>query len=185
MSTTAHDVQRVAILAAVRGASVAAAAGVDPAVWASAASPRVLSGDAAGYLAGLHRGRLPAVEVFQASDRWDRQATNGGTILTVWVLRAHAPELDKAAAESRCRLVLATALAALRAVEYLAEGSEEFDTMQHGPLGHSLAVRLNLAHTYCRATYEVVADVTDNLLLETSFDFLLEDATSLLALESA
>lgn len=158
--TSPHDVQRNAILAAVRDPTVAAVAGVVPATWASATSPRVLSGDAAGYLAGLHRGRLPAVEVFQAADQWVRQAANGGTILTEWVLRAHAPDLTKHAAESRCRAILLASLAALRAVEYLAEGSEEFDTMQHGPLGHNLAVRIALAHTFCRATYELTSRST-------------------------
>jgi hypothetical protein len=158
--STAHDLQRERLLAAVRLQAVADAAGVSFPVWASTTNPRVLPGDAAGYLAGLHRGRLPAVEVFQAADRWDRQATSGGVIASAWTLRVHVPDRDKATAESRARLILCTALAAIRSDDYLREGEEEFDAMQYGPLGHSLAVQVTLAHTYCRSTYETDATIT-------------------------
>lgn len=157
--TTAHDVQRTHLLAAVRDATVAAAAGVDPAAWASTPSPRVLPGDAAGFVLGLHRGRLPAVEVFQAEDGWDWQANNGGTVNTAWVLRAHVPDLTKQAAESRARLILLVALGKLRADAYLAEGEESFGPFTAGPLGHYIEVRIVLAHTYCRTTYEVASIV--------------------------
>lgn len=160
MVTTAHDLQRERILAAVRLTAVADAAGVAPVAWASTTSPRVLVGDAAGYLAGLHRGRLPAVEVFQASDEWSHLSVGGGTIDTVWVLRAHAPDLTKAAAESRARGILLVALASLRADEYLREGGEEFGALVSGPLGHSLEVRITLVHSYCRSTYETDAVIT-------------------------
>jgi len=158
--TTAHDLQRERILAACRLSAVADAAGVSAPAWADTASPRVLPGNADGYVAGLHRGRLPAVEVYQDADTWDRQAITGGTINTVWVLRAHVPELSKAAAESRARMILCVCLAAMRSDEYLREGEEEFGSLTPGPLGHSLAVRLTLAHTYCRMTYETDAVVT-------------------------
>jgi hypothetical protein len=155
--TTVHDVQRERLLGALRVQAVADAAGVTLATWGSLTSPRVLPGDAAGYVAGLHRGRLPAVEVYQAGDRWDRQANNGGTINTTWALRVHVPELTKSAAESRARAVLLVALAMLRSDQYMFEGEEEFGAFAPGPLGHSLEVRITLAHTYDRATYETDA----------------------------
>jgi len=154
---TAHDVQREHLLDAIRDVTVAAAAGVAALDWASTTSPRVLSGDAAGYLGGLHRGRLPAVEVFQAEDAWARQAVNGGTLDTVWVLRAHAPDMSKTAAEARARRILLVALGVLRADAYLVEGEEGFGALVAGPLGHYVEVRITLAHTFCRTTYEVVA----------------------------
>lgn len=153
--SSAHDVQRTHLLAAIRGATVAAAAGVDPTAWASTASPRVLPGDAAGFVAGLHRGRLPAVELFQADDTWDRQTIRGGTINSTWVMRAHAPDITKAAAESRARKILLVSLAVLRADAYLDEGEEAFGSLVAGPFGHYLEVRITLAHVYARATYEV------------------------------
>jgi len=151
---TAHRVQRERILAACRQTGVADAAGVDAGAWASTTSPRVLPGDRAGYVGGLHRGRLPALEIHQTADTWERQATSGGTITTEWIMRAHVPEPSLAEAEERARGMLLVALANLRADPYLTEGREQFDAVQAGPLGHSLAVRFTLFHTYDRATYE-------------------------------
>lgn len=158
--STAHDLQRERILAAVRLTAVADAAGVSAPAWASASNPRVLVGDAAGYVAGLHRGRLPAVEVFQAGDEWRHLVVDGGAIETAWILRVHVADLAKGAAESRARSIACTALAAIRSDPYLREGSESIGPLAPGPLGHTLEVRVGLVHSYDRATYETDATIT-------------------------
>lgn len=158
--TTIHTVQLAALLAACRVSAVAVVAGVGAAAWASSTSPRVMQGDKAGYVRGLHRGRLPALEVFSAVQDWEHQAANGGTVRATWTLRAHhnGPTWDLA--EAGCRAILAAALASCRATtspvaDYLAEGSEAFRTLVASPLGFALECDILLYHTYDRATYGV------------------------------
>lgn len=160
MVTTAHDLQRERLLAAIRLEAVADAAGVAFPLWSSTTSPRVLVGDAEGYVAGLHRGRLPAVEIFPVADEWDRQTASGGLIASRWAIRAHVAELGKGAADSRARAILCVALAAIRSDDYLGEGGERFSELRPGPLGHTLTVELTLAHSFCRSTYETDAVIT-------------------------
>lgn len=157
MTTSQHTVQLAALLTGCRDATVAAVAGVPFATWASTSSPRVIPGDKAGYVLGLHRGRLPAVEVFAAPQTWEHQAANGGTIRTTWTLRAHhnGPTWD--AADQACRAILQQSLAVLRAQAYLSEGSEVFQPLTASPLGFQLECTLEMVHTYDRATYEMDA----------------------------
>lgn len=160
MTTSQHTVQLAAVLASVRHATVAAVAGVPYLAWSSTASPRVLAGDRAGYVAGLHRGRLPAVEVFAAPQEWERQTQDGGTVRTTWTLRAHhnGPTWD--AADQACRAILQQALAVLRSGgpgAYLDEGGESFRVLAATPLGFALECDVALVHTYDRSTYELDA----------------------------
>lgn len=157
MTTSQHTVQLAALLTGCRDATVAAVAGVPFATWASTTSPRVLPGDKGGYVLGLHRGRLPALEVFAAPQEWEHQATEGGTIRTVWTLRAHhnGPTWD--AADQACRAILQQALAVLRTQAYLFEGSESFRSLAASPLGFQVECDVQMVHTYCRTTYELGA----------------------------
>ena len=150
-----HDVQRDQLLAAIRDANVANVAAVAPGDWASTSSPRVLVGNANGYIAGLHRGRLPAVEIFQESDEWARQTVGGGEILTTWVVRCHVPDLGKQSADSLARRILLKALTFIRADTYFYEGSESFTALTPGPLGSFVELRVSMAFSYCRTTYEL------------------------------
>lgn len=157
MTTSQHTVQLAALLTGCRDATVAAVAGVPFSTWASTSSPRVIPGDKAGYVLGLHRGRLPAIEVFTAPQAWEHQSASGGTIRTAWTLRAHHNGPTWNAADQACRAILQQALAVLRAQAYLSEGSEVFQPLTASPLGFQLECTLETVHTYDRATYELGA----------------------------
>jgi len=159
MTTTPHDVQREAILAAVRVAGVATAAGVDPLVWGSTSAPRVLCSDAAGYVGAIHRGRLPLVEIWQGPTRWERQTKDGGLLATEWRMRAHVPGPSWADAQARALAIIQTAFAALRANAYLEEGGEAVEELQASPLGFSLVASVQLFHSFARDTYETDATI--------------------------
>lgn len=160
MIATQHDLQRERILLACRLGVVASAASVDPVAWASTASPRVIPTDGAGYVAGLHRGRLPAVEVFQREPEWLRQSAGGGTMRATWVLRVHVPGPRYDQAASLARAIGQLCLAAIRSDEYLMEGSDREVRFQADPLGYSLEYEVSLAHVFCRIDYETGAVIT-------------------------
>jgi hypothetical protein len=158
--TTVHDVQQTHLLTAARSAAVATAAGVAALVWASTTAPRVHVGDAAGFLSGLHRGRLPAVEMWPDSEGFGRQTRDGGTVSTVWVARCLAAGPSQSAAGAQARRILMALLATIRADEYLSEGDgspEAFGSLTSDPLGHTLEVRFSLVSTFDRATYGSVS----------------------------
>lgn len=158
---SAYDVQEAALLAALRDASVAGAAGVAEAQWASVSSSRVMVGDRAGYVAGLHRGRLPAIEAFVEDEKWDHVTRTGGTMATTWVLRIHAPGPFQAAASRRLKLILAVARAVVRLNPYFDSGEgEEVGAVLPTPMGFALECRVRMLHSYDRLTYETDATIT-------------------------
>jgi hypothetical protein len=157
---TQHDVQLSRLLSACRLSAVAVAANVDPTAWASTTSPRVVLGDRGGYVQGLHRGRLPMVELVEAPQAWDRQTVNGGTIASAWDLRVHVNGPSWERAESLARGILQVCLASLRADPYLYEGEEAFEAVAASPLGFVLVCHMTMAHTYDRDTYETDAVIT-------------------------
>ncbi len=154
MPTSAHTVQRDHLLAAVRDASVAIAAGVDAEAWASTTAPRVFARDHGGFCQGLHRGRLPAIELFETSDAWGRSTVAGGTITTSWTMRCHVPEISADAADSRGRAIALGALIMIRADPYMKDGNDQFGKLISGPLGFAFEITVGLIHVFDRATYE-------------------------------
>ena len=153
---SAHDVLRALILATLRGPSVAAIAGVAALSWASTTSPRVLAGTRDGYIAGLHRGRIPALEVWPESESWEHQAVEGGTQISAWAIRAHVPGPSLETADAAARRLIAASFAVLRAQDVLSEGGgEASDLLSSSPYGFSLTARLSFATSYGRDTYEL------------------------------
>jgi len=158
---TAHSITRDTVLATLRGAMLADAAGVTPAVWASTASPRVLAGTREGYLAGLHRGRLPAVEVWQEDESWTREAVDGGTHLATWAMRIHVPGPGLDTADALARQILAAAFALIRGDAYQETGGgEAAEALSASPYGFALVARFRLALSYGRDTFEFTREAT-------------------------
>ncbi len=160
--TTSHDLQRERLLGACRLSAVADAAGVLAATWAGTASPRVLCSNGQGFLGGIHRGRLPLIEVWQLPDQtWDRQSVSGcGTMTTAWRVRVHVNGPGWQAADSLARGVAQVALAAIRSDYYLSVGDESIGELVATPLGFALDVDLSMEHTFSRTAYETDAVVT-------------------------
>lgn len=155
---SAHDVTRAAILGTLRLPALASVAGVQADVWASTASPRVLTGDRQGYVAGLHRGRLPAIEVWSESEAWTREAEAGGALSTTWALRVHTPGPSLEQADARARLILAAAISLLRAAPGLEHGQQESSgALVASPFGFALEMRFSLVHSYGRDASEVTS----------------------------
>jgi hypothetical protein len=153
---SAHDVARALILATLRGSSVASVAGVQADLWASTASPRVLAGTRDGYIAGLHRGRLPAIEVWPDAESWEHAAAEGGGQTSVWALRVHTRGPSLEAADSTARRIIAACFSVLRAQDQLdVGGGEAVDTLTATPYGFALGARFSVTTSYGREAYEI------------------------------
>lgn len=153
--TDAHIAAKALMLSACREASVAAAAGIGGTEWVT----RVQAGDKDGFIAGLHRGRLPAVEVFQKSDRWtllsmDDNGTGQGTMSASWVMRVHSGLPNQDLAEDQCRAVAYAALIQIRSNRYFTIGDDVVSNFDESPLGYSLEVALEVVTAMGRDTYE-------------------------------
>jgi hypothetical protein len=160
--TSSHDLQRERLLGACRLTAVADAAGVLAAKWESTSSPRVACSNGQGYLGGLHRGRLPFIEVWQAPDQtWERQSASGcGTMTTEWMVRVHVNGPSWSQADSLARGIAQVALAAIRSDYYLSVGNESMSELIATPLGFALDVSLSMEHTFSRTAYETDAVIT-------------------------
>lgn len=184
--STSHDLQRDTLLGACRLPAIANAAEVNATLWASTTSPRVACSNGQGFIGGLHRGRLPFIEVWQLPDQtWDRQSASGcGTMTTRWRARVHVNGPSWARADSMARAIMQTALVAIRSGDYLSVGDESISELLPSPLGFSLDADLSIEQTFDRQTYEIIQDTGNNLLLEDGTDLLLQDGASFLTLET-
>lgn len=148
----AHTAAKSLLLAAVQDATVASAAGVT-----SGWTDRVLVGDKDGFIHQLHRGRLPAVELFQDSDLWT-QASHGdggqGTTTARWTMRVHSGLFDQNLAEEQCRRIAYAALIKIREQNYFAIGDDNVAEFNESPLGYSLTVSIIVTTSMGRDTYE-------------------------------
>lgn len=149
----AHTAAKALLLAACRDSTVAAAAAIGSIEWVS----RVLTGDKDGFVSGLHRGRLPAVEVFQRSDKWTNlsQSDGGqGTMSAAWTLRVHSGQLDQSLAEEQCRAIVYAALIKIRENQYFWVGDEIVAGFDESPLGFSMTVDIDVVTVASRDSYE-------------------------------
>ena len=149
----AHTAAKTLLLAAARDSTVAAAAGIATLTW----QDRVQPGNKDGFIAGLHRGRLPAVEIYQVSDAWTQLSADSsgqGVMLARWVLRVHSGLPDQDLAEDQCRAVLYAALVAARAQQYFRIGEDSLQDFNESPLGYSLTCDFSVQTTMSRETYE-------------------------------
>ena len=154
-----HTAAKTLLLAMCRDYTVAAAASVATLEWSS----RVLAGNKDGYIAGLHRGRLPAIEVFQVGDTWTQlSAENGGQGLVQarWTLRVHSGLYDQDLAEDQCRQIVYAALAKIRATDHFRIGEDAVETFDETPLGYSLEVQLTVQMAADRGTFHYTPDTT-------------------------
>ncbi len=151
MATSIYTTARDLLLASWKGSPVAAAAGIDSVVWEG----RILLGDRQGYIAELHRGRLPAVELFMAqnSDQWTEHAYNLGNVRAVWRARIHVADLTQDAAEEHSRQIMYAGLIALRANNYFHVGEDRVIGFNGSTLGHTLEVEFDVDLVQSRETY--------------------------------
>lgn len=155
----AHTAAKSLLLAACRDTSVAAVAGVGATDW----STRVQSGDKDGYIDGLHRGRMPAMEIFQKSDTWSLlSADNGGqgTMSARWMLRVHSGIPSQDLAEDQCRAIIYAALIKVRENRYFTIGDDIVSNFVESPMGYSMEVELEVVTAMGRDTYETTPDST-------------------------
>lgn len=161
----AHTAAKALLLAAGRDSTVAAAAGITTVDWAG----RVMPGNRDGYAHGLHRGRLPALEIFQNGDTWTQltaQEGGSGTMQASWTLRAHSGLPDQDLAEEQVRRIVYAALIKVREQGYFRIGEDTIETFDETPLGYSISVTVTVQTTMSRETYETtpseaVGDVPD------------------------
>jgi hypothetical protein len=151
--STQYDLQSDMLLIACRLAAVAAVANVNPSDWASTISPRVQVGNSLGYVQGLHRGRLPFIELFQSPQTWESQTATGGTTETVWNIRCHVPGPTHAAAQSKAQEIIQVCLAAIRSLDYFFQGGQAFTELQESPLGFSLSCSMVFSQTFCKSDF--------------------------------
>ncbi len=151
-----HSNAKSILVGAFQDATVAAAAGLSTPAWAS----RVLSGDRDGYIAELHRGRLPAVEIYQEpGERWTALGdVTKGIVAVTWRIRVHVGGVDQTVAEHQARMILYTALTALRAEDYFTIGDDVVQTFTATTLGHQLEATINTTLTMDRTTYELTPE---------------------------
>jgi hypothetical protein len=110
---------RDAIRTAVRGVSVATAAGVAHGTWSAAvtAGGRVFDGDA-GYLGSRNRGRLPFLELW-VQDASEVQLSYDGGVSDIQVtLRVHVGGRDQATLDDLAGEILFAAVRAIRSLPF-------------------------------------------------------------------
>ncbi len=156
-STNVHTAARSLLLAAWRDPAVASEAGIALVQWAT----RVLTGDRDGYVGGLHRGRLPAVELIQKNDKWDFPSYTQGTVTSNWIIRVHSGLPIQENAEDQCRAIIYAGLIKARAVDYFNIGEETVVTLQESPLGYSMEIEFSVECAASLETYETTANDSD------------------------
>jgi hypothetical protein len=114
-----------------------------------------MSGNKDGYVAGLHRGRIPAVELFQVSDEWATQQGDAhqGTVTSQWRIRVHAGGITEPAAEEVARRIAYAGLIIARSQDYLRVGGETIGSWSESPFGYALEIEFSVTHSTTRETY--------------------------------
>ncbi len=155
--TSAHGVTLPVLVEAFRTIPVAFAAGINRDLWASEVAPRVYD-DVRGYIGGRHRGRLPFVEIEQASEAYDQRASDLGMHPRQWAVLIHVGGLSETEAEQRARNMLGAALSALRATGKAWLGNSQGGTFTKDPLGYVLAATIGTRNTYDPATHDTATE---------------------------
>lgn len=140
-----------AVLRALRATEMATCLGVDPTVWASTASPRVMVGDRNGYIGGLHRGRLPAIELWKEASEWERTSVNGGTMVSHWRMRFHHNGPTQELAEAALRVAVGVAFTMIRSnqISGLDVGATEtIGEVVPSPYGFQVEAVIDFDHSY-------------------------------------
>lgn len=152
---TVHTVARDLLLGAFRHVSVAGAAGIGAGAWLN----RVLSGNRNGYISDLHRGRLPAIEIYQvgAEDWVQLSADSGGmgVLRASWGVRVHVSGANQSVAEALARLILYNGLVQARGLYHFRIGNDNVGQFQATALGYMLETRLDVELAMGRSDYEL------------------------------
>ncbi len=149
MSTT-HSGLRDVLLSAWRTAPVASAAGVLFATWSSSTAPRVFDANG-GFVRGLHRGRLPCVEIWQQSSDFTPASYDGGPEVTRWMARAHSGLRLSSDAGDRCHAILRAGVAATRAQDSMVfpgPGNDSISELDQSPLGFFSEVSFSVVNSF-------------------------------------
>jgi hypothetical protein len=152
-----HTAAKTLLLAKCRDYSVAAVAGVAGSEWET----RVQAGNKDGYIAGLHRGRLPAVEVFQEGDTWTQLSAGSGgqgLIQARWTMRVHSGMFDQDLAEDQCRAIAYSCLIKIRDTDHFRVGEDVVETFQESPLGYWMEVSISVQMAMSRVDYSFTPD---------------------------
>lgn len=174
---TLHSIGIAEMVQSLQAAIVATAAGVAAGTWASSVSPRVYASSKGGYLFGLHRGRLPLVEIAHLGDDPEHTTFDGSWITSKWLLRVHVGGNDLATAEQQAYGITYASLASIRRNLRQKWGSENIGQVTPGTLGHVQETRFSVINTMSRSTFSIVPAA---LLLETGGRLLLEDGGAML-----
>lgn len=156
MTETAHSTGLAEILALAQSPTVANAAGVSVSVWGSRSSPRVLAANKNGYIWGLHRGRLPMVEIWQTGEMPERTSWFQGWVTTSWNIRVHVGGVDSQVSEQRARLLISTIIAVIRTNLRQKFGTERIGEFRPGVVGHVLEAQLTIENTMDASSLTVV-----------------------------
>jgi hypothetical protein len=180
VTETVHSTGLAEMIALAQSPTVANAAGVSVAVWGSVASPRVIGANKQGYLFGLHRGRLPMVEIWQVGEEPHRTSFSAGFVTSRWKIRVHVGQVDSQLAERQARLICSTLLAVIRNNIRQKWGAEQIGEFKPGVIGHQLEAQISCENTMDASSLGVVPgrimleDRPGCLLLESGGALLLE-----------
>ncbi len=152
--TSAANVLRDAIAAALRHPQVALVAGVDPDDWArdpDEGGHVFEAGDS--YILARNRGRLPFV-TFEIADQSGHQLTNGGGDLTTKISGGvHVGGRDRQSAEALARDLSEISRTSIRTVpgnRFTFLGDDQEGEFGETPLGHVLPFTMEFRQTLTR-----------------------------------
>jgi len=157
MATT-RSVIAARLKADLEDSTVAAAANVVAATWASATSPHVFRGFG-GFVTGRSRGRLPFIEYDITDQQFTLDNSEGGTVESTIRIAVHAGGRDLATIGNYLDGILMACFAKIRSQaedNYFMLGNDVGQEVEQGPWGHMLQATFTVQHTYDRTSYEVV-----------------------------
>lgn len=165
------------MIASAQGPAVAQAAGVPLEVWASVKSPRVMPGNKKGMTLGLHRGRLPFVEIWQASDQIDNTSSYDGWDTHQWNVRVSVGGFTQAIADRNAHELMAAVISAIRSNSRQKYGDSRIQGLTPGVLGFTLQAQVTIEN---RISLTTMASTGGKLLLASGGRILLASGGFLL-----
>jgi hypothetical protein len=174
---TVHSTGLAEMVALARTPAVAQAAGVDASLWGSVASPRVLSGDRRGLIGTLHRGRLPAMELWDGGEITENTNPDESWITVTWGIRARVGGVSKDLAENLARAMLAAVFSVIRGNLRQRWGGESCNAIKSDTLSHYVEGSFTVINRIARGTFGLQPG---RLLLENGGCLLLENGGHIL-----
>lgn len=138
------------VFSALRGSTVAAAAGVAVGTWASTTAPRVFRGFGL-MVAGRNRGRLPFIEFDITGQQFAKDHYEGGTLTATVNLLAHCGGRDVEVSGNLLESMIVSGIAAIRSEtsdNYVALGDESIEDAMPGPWGFKGGASLSISFSF-------------------------------------